>query len=119
MLSDTLKKIVDGTPGAKGAILMGFDGIIIELYKAKGSEDLDLDTLMTEFSFRVDELRKAAESLELGVVSEISIKTADGALLFRTISEEFFSAVLLSDSAHCGQGRWRLRSTIGEITAEL
>ena len=38
-----LQKIVEETPGARGAIIMGYDGIVIERYKARGSEDFDID----------------------------------------------------------------------------
>ena len=119
MLNDTLKKIVDEIPGASGAIIMGFDGIAIDQYKAKGAEDTDLDTIVTEFSFRFGDLRNAAESLEMGNVSDITVKMDSGTILFRGINEEFFAVVLLADSGHFGKGRWKLRSYATELAADL
>ena len=47
---DTLKKIVEGTPGAKAAILMGFDGISVEQFVAEGSGDpIDIESTAMEF----------------------------------------------------------------------
>ncbi len=119
MLPETLKKIVDGTPGAQGVIIMGFDGIAIEQYKTRSAQDVDLETIVTEFSFRFDELRKAAESLDLGGVTDITIKMDRGTLLFRSLNEEFFVVTLLDDAKGFGQGRWRLRAAQKPLLSDL
>ncbi len=119
MLFDTLRKIVEETPGATGAILMGFEGIAVMQYLAKGYEKVDLESIVMEFSFRFLELRKAARSLELGEISDITVKAEAGGVLCRVLSEEYFAAVLLHDSAHFGKGRWLLRSNAQGLVAEL
>ncbi|MEM9456125.1 MAG: roadblock/LC7 domain-containing protein [Myxococcota bacterium] len=119
MLFDTLRKIVEETPGSTGAILMGFDGIAVMQHLAKGQETIDIESIAMEFSFRFIELRKAAQSLELGEVSDITIKADGATVLCRVLSEEYFVAVVMHDSAHFGKGRWMLRATAGELIAEL
>ncbi|MCA9717574.1 MAG: roadblock/LC7 domain-containing protein [Myxococcales bacterium] len=119
MISETLKKIVEGTPGAQGAIIMGFDGIAIDSYKTRGAQDVDLDTIVTEFSFRFDELRKAADSLDLGGLSDVTVKTERATILLRVLSQEFFAVVLLGDAKGFGQGRWQLRSKQSQIMKDL
>lgn len=119
MLFETLRKIVEETPGSTGAILMGFDGIAVMQFLAKGHESVDIESMAMEFSFRFIELRKAAESLGLGEISDITIKAEAGTILCRVLSEEYFVAVVLHDSAHFGRGRWMLRSTASELVSEL
>lgn len=119
MLFDTLRKIVEETPGATGAILMGFDGIAVMQHLAKGHEKVDIESMVMEFSFRFIELRKAAESLDMGDISDITIKAEAGTVLCRVLSEEYFVAIVLHDSAHFGKGRWMLRSTAQELITEL
>lgn len=119
MLFDTLKSIVDETPGATGAILMGFDGIAVMQALAKGSEKVDIESTAMEFSFRFIELRKAARSLDMGDISDITIKAAGGTVLCRVLSEEYFVAVVMHDAAYFGKGRWMLRSKAAELVAEL
>jgi len=119
MLFDTLRKIVGETPGATGAILMGFDGIAVMQHLAPGHEDADIESLSMEFSFRFIELRKAAAALQMGEISDITIKAEAGSVLCRVLSEEYFVAVVLHDSAHFGKGRWMLRSSAAELIAEL
>jgi predicted regulator of Ras-like GTPase activity (Roadblock/LC7/MglB family) len=119
MLADTLRKIVEETPGATGAILMGFDGIAVMQYLAKGHEKVDIESVAMEFSFRFIELRKAAAALELGEVSDITVKAQAGTVLCRVLSDEYFAAVVLHDSAHFGKGRWLLRTNANQLVHEL
>src|SRR5688572_11023929 len=110
MLLESLQKIVRKTPGAAGAILMGFDGIAVMQHLAPGCEDTDIESAAMEFSFRFIELRKAAQSLGMGDVTDITIKADKQALLCRVLSDEYFVAVLLTDLGHLGRGRWNLRA---------
>ena len=119
MLFDTLRKIVEQTPGSTGAILMGFDGIAVMQHLAKGHEDADIELMATEFSFRFIELRKAAQALDMGDISDITVKAEAGTVLCRVLSEEYFVAVVLHDATYFGKGRWLLRSTAHELIAEL
>jgi predicted regulator of Ras-like GTPase activity (Roadblock/LC7/MglB family) len=117
-LTETLQKIVHNTPGATGAILMGFDGIAVMQYMADDS-DIDVESAGMEFSFRFIELRRAAQSLNMGEVSDITVKTDRQAILCRVLSEEYFVAVLMRDSAHMGKGRWVLRTSASELMGQL
>lgn len=119
MLAETLKKIVDETPGALGVILMGFDGIAVMQHLAGDSELEDIESIAMEFSFRFIELRKAAESLEMGEITDIAVKAAERTLLCRCLSGEYFVALLLRDAGHFGKGRWLLRSAAAALNAEL
>ena len=118
MLADTLKKIVDNTPGAAGAILMGFDGIAVMQIQAEGSQ-VDIESSTMEFSFRFIELRNAARALDMGPVSDITVKGEKMTILCRVLSDEYFVALVLTDPSHFGKGRWMLRSAAPELQLEL
>lgn len=119
MLPETLKKIVDETPGALGVILMGFDGIAVMQHLADGADLVDIESTAMEFSFRFIELRKAAESLEMGSIDDITIKAEQRTLLCRVLNEEYFVAMLMGDPGYFGKARWLLRSSSGALAAEL
>ena len=119
-MDQILRKIVEGTPGAKGAILMGFDGITVEQWvNPDFRDDLDIESMAMEFSFRFLELRDAANSLEMGMISDITLKAEFGTVLVRVLSHEFFVTVLLETAAHMGKGRWMLRSQAKALNADL
>jgi predicted regulator of Ras-like GTPase activity (Roadblock/LC7/MglB family) len=119
MLGDTLKKIVDNTPGAAGAILMGFDGIAVMQYQSEAAPLVDIESSTMEFSFRFIELRNAARALDMGPVSDITVKGEKMTILCRVLTDEYFVALVLTDPRHFGKGRWMLRSNASELQAEL
>jgi predicted regulator of Ras-like GTPase activity (Roadblock/LC7/MglB family) len=117
---ETLEKIVAGIPHAVGAVLMGFDGIAVEHYSVPGSEStFDVESIAMEFSLRFIELRAAAESLELGAITDITLKAEHALVLVRVLSPDYFVAVVMDDPAHFGKGRWVLRTQASALSAEL
>ena len=97
---------------------MGFDGIAVDQALAEGAE-ADIESMAMEFSFRFIELKQAAESLEMGELTDICIKAVHGTFLVRVITEEFFVALLLEHPGHFGKGRWMLRSTANALRDTL
>ncbi len=119
MLNESLEKIVQNTPGAAGAILMGFDGIAVMQYVSPEYDGIDIESTAMEFSFRFVELRQAAQSLEMGEVTDITIRADNRSVVCRVLTEEYFVAIVLADPAHIGKGRWMLRTTAAELQTEL
>ncbi len=115
---DTLKKLVDQNQGALGAIMMGYDGITIEKFIAPGVA-VDIETVVTEFSIKLRELRQAAVSLDLGVLKDITIKSDTNTLLFRELNDEIFVALVMKTAGNFGQSRWRLRQGAHALIAEI
>jgi len=119
-MDEILQKIVESTPGAKGAILMGFDGITVEQWvKPEFEAELDIESMAMEFSFRFLELRDAANSLQMGAISDITLKAEYGTVLVRVLSQDYFVTVLLASPGHMGKGRWMLRSQAKALSIDL
>ena len=111
---ETLKSIVDKIPGAKGAVLMGLDGYAVEKYVGDGSLG-DIEAVSTEFIGMVE----VARALDLGTVSDITIKAERGTLLARFLSEGYFAVVLMTETGNFGKGRWVLRKAADQLLASL
>lgn len=119
-MDEILRTIVEKTPSAKGAILMGFDGISVEQWVHPDHEDdTDIESMAMEFSFRFMELRDAANSLGMGGLTDITLKGEYGTVIVRVMSEEYFVAVMLGSPGHMGKGRWMLRSQAKALNADL
>lgn len=114
MIGDTLKSIVDKIPGARAAVLMGLDGYAVEKYQ-RDDEFGDIETLSTEFI----EMVKASRALDLGSVSDITVRAERGTLLARFLSEGYFAVVLMGDGSNFGKGRWVLRTAADQLLASL
>ena len=99
---------------------MGFDGIsVAQWVKPEFEAETDIESIAMEFSFRFLELRDAATSLEMGIVTDITLKAEFGSVLVRVLSQEYFVTVLLTDAGHMGKGRWLLRSQAKALRTEM
>ena len=121
MFQTHLKKLVDSTEGGVAGLLMGFDGIAVDTYidpNPPGGAP-DINTIGMEFSFLLTQVKKAAESLELGGVNEVTIRTDRLTVLMRAISGEYFVALAIRAEGNFGKGRYLLRVVTPKIQAEL
>ncbi len=105
MFSEILQRIVEGTGGGIGAVLMGYDGIAIDQYFAP-DEELDLQMVVVEYSNVLKEIRKTADILSLGDMEEISIRTDRLIIVIRVLNDEYFVALVINRDGNFGKGRY-------------
>ncbi len=104
--------------GATAGLLMGFDGIAVDSYRVV-DETVDINTVGMEFSFLLNQIRKAAELLEIGAIEEVAIRSATLTIVIRVLSPEYFVALALAPSGNYGKGRYLLRVETPALRAEL
>ncbi len=114
MFNQTLEKIVSNCAGGVGAVLMGYDGIGIEQFTADESS-LDLNLVGIEYSNVTKEIRNAVEVLKLGDLQEMTVKTEHYYVIIRSLTEDYFVALVLRRSGNFGQGRYLLMREEGEL----
>ena len=117
MFDGSLEKIVKDVQGAKAAVLMGFDGILVDMFGE--AEDIDVESMGMEFSVLLKEVRKAAELLDAGSADEMTIRTDKMLAVLRTVNEEYFVAMALSPDGNIGKARYMLRVTVPRLDNEL
>jgi predicted regulator of Ras-like GTPase activity (Roadblock/LC7/MglB family) len=116
-----LQKLIEDTPGALAAALMGSDGIPIDAVRAAGSR-VDLPALAVEFQRVLEEARKASGALEgdaCGRLNELILNTSRSQLLFREVDAEYFLVVALEPSGSLGKARYLVRCLLQELRREL
>src|SRR3569832_1141496 len=74
MFAKHLKKVVDNIDSGITTIVMGLDGIPVDQY-VRQTDRLDVTTVGMEFSFILAQVRKAGESLQVGNLEELAVKT--------------------------------------------
>jgi predicted regulator of Ras-like GTPase activity (Roadblock/LC7/MglB family) len=119
MFREHLQKIVDNVEGGQAALLMGFDGIEVESYSLEEAVQPDISTVGMEFSFIFGQIRKAAEILEIGDIREVTIVADKLVIVIRQLTDEYFTAVTLTDRGNFGKARFMLRVTAPRILQEL
>ena len=83
------------------------------------ADAMDIESMAMEFSFRFLELRDAAKSLEMGAISDITLKAEYGTVVVRVLSPEYFVAIILGDGSNMGKSRWLLRSNANALNSDL
>lgn len=113
MYREIIKKIVEDCEGAVAAVVMGFDGIAMDSY----AEDdiIDIQTVGMEFSFVLNQVRKASEILEVGALEEVSIHSEGFIFLIHVLNEEYFLGLALEPEGNLGKGRFLMRMALSSL----
>jgi predicted regulator of Ras-like GTPase activity (Roadblock/LC7/MglB family) len=122
----TLRKMIDGVPGALGIALMGSDGIPIAEVAGPGSADGDpgdgegeVGAIGVEFGRILEEVRKASDGVAGGRLEEMVVGLARFWLLFRLVDEELFVVAALAPSGNLGKARFLMRRHLLALQEEL
>lgn len=118
MFQEALQKMVDRVPGGIAGILMGYDGISVAAY-TRPEDPTDIQTVGMEVAHVVSQLRRAAESLMVGDLSEVSLKTEKLVVLLYALNAEYFLAFAVAPTGLFGKARHTLRMLAPTIRAEL
>jgi predicted regulator of Ras-like GTPase activity (Roadblock/LC7/MglB family) len=113
-----LQDVCQGVDGAVACSLMGVDGIEVDTHLA-GDVDVDVKSLMVEYSGLFRGARDAAGALEAGGVAEFSVSTEKIWTVARMVSPEYFMAVALRPEGNLGKARYLLRITVPKVRSEL
>lgn len=118
MFQESLKRLVVETEGGLAGLLMGFDGISVDSYVGN-SMPSDIQTVGMEFSFILSQVRKATEILELGGLTEFTIRAEKLTVIIRVLTPEYFLALAIQPDGNLGKGRYLLRILGPQFQAEL
>jgi len=116
--SEVLKGLTGDLKGAKGALIVGMDGIIVDEYSSEQS-GVDMSSIGAEYGNVLKEIQKASQSLQFGEANEVAVTTEAVCLIMRKINEEYFVALLLSPDGNIGKGRFLVRSATRRLVAEF
>ena len=118
MFSELLQGIVEETPGAVGAVLMGYDGIAIDQYFLP-QDEVDLNILAIEYANVLKEVKQMTEVLDTGFLEEVSIKTANYYIVLRAISPEYFVFLTVNSHGNVGKGKYLIMRDAVKIREAL
>jgi predicted regulator of Ras-like GTPase activity (Roadblock/LC7/MglB family) len=113
-----LQEACERVEGAIACSLMGVDGIEVDTHVV-ASDDLDVKSLLVEYSGVLRSAREAAEIHQAGGVSEFAVSTERLTAVARLISPEYFMVLALKPEGNQGKARFVLRVTAPKVRAEL
>jgi len=115
---ESLERVVNETGGSLAAMVMGFDGIAVDLFNRSGAE-FDLDTFGIEISQIIDSINQTSNMLEIGWAREVIINTEQTNILIRLLNEEYFLALAMESGGCFGKGRYLMRVEASRLLEEL
>lgn len=118
MFKEILGEIVDGVDGGLAGLVMGYDGIPLDNYVASDRE-VEIETVGMEFSQILQNIRTAAEMLEVGAAAEVAVKAERLTMVLRLVTDEYFVAVALGPEANVGKARFLLRTRAPKLAEAL
>ncbi len=113
-----LQEVCRSCDGAVACSLMGVDGIEVDTHQ-EGGGDVDVKSLLIEYSGLFRTAREASEAHDAGGVSELSISTDKVLTVARLVSPEYFMVVALTPDGNFGKARYLLRVTAPKLRSEL
>jgi predicted regulator of Ras-like GTPase activity (Roadblock/LC7/MglB family) len=116
---EDLEAICGRVDGAFAASLMGFDGIAIETAQVNPPAGIELLNVIVEYSGILGQVRQAAESLQMGKASEVSIRTEKLVAVARPLTPDYFVLLALAPDGNVGRARYELRIAAPKLVAQL
>jgi predicted regulator of Ras-like GTPase activity (Roadblock/LC7/MglB family) len=118
MFKDVLRDLVEGTDGAIASLLMGFDGITVDSYTRDASA-LNVETVGSEYSVVLGQIKQAASMLDLGTTQEVAVQAENMITVIRLLNDEYFVAMALAPSGSLGRARYLLRVQANKLLERL
>jgi predicted regulator of Ras-like GTPase activity (Roadblock/LC7/MglB family) len=118
MFKSILREVVENADGAIAGILMGFDGITVDSFANEGS-GVDMETIGSEYSQVLQQVKQAAQMLELGNAKEVAVQAEHMTTLIRLINDEYFVAVAIKPNGNLGKARYLLRTQALKLLEHL
>src|SRR5215208_5341427 len=113
-----LEQVCQSIDGAVACSLMGVDGIEVDTH-VMASGDVDVKSLLVEYSSVFRSAREAAEAHAAGGMTEVAISTDRLTAVARLVSPEYFMIVALTPEGNLGKARYLLRVTAPKLLSEL
>ena len=118
MFKSILREVVENTDGAVASILMGFDGITVDSYVDDAS-GIDMETVGSEYSQVLTQIRQAAQLLEMGSAREVAVQAENMTTLMRLLNDEYFVALAMQPTGNLGKARFLLRMQAAKLLENL
>lgn len=116
---DSLRTIVRSVDGAIAASIMGVDGIPVQQYEAEGENDVDIPSLLVEYSALIPQVQRSAQMFAAGGLEELSIKSERLVTIIRPVTSEYYLCLALRSTSSSGKGRYMLRVHAPKLAGEL
>lgn len=120
MFTELLRKALDGVDGAEACVLMGFDGIAVDVAVRRGADLASTaQELATELSPHLSALQRMTADTGQGALVETAFGAERVVGVARVLDGNYFLLLLMKPGSLLGKGRYLLRVLAPQVLAEL
>src|SRR5262249_46007319 len=117
---DALSQICAKVDGAVVATIMGVDGLPVDSFEAAKSDDMDVASLLVEYSALIPQVKKSVAMFEAGNLEELAIRSERLTTIIRPVTSEYFVALAVRTvGTNFGRSRYVLRVHAPKLALEL
>ena len=116
MFDEVLLALRSGLPGARAALLVGADGMLVA---GGGEEGPSWELIGAATADLVRRSAAAHREAGLAPAAELTWGGLSGTLLYRAVTPEYGLLLALGAGAETGRARWLLRRTAARLLPEL
>lgn len=116
-LGEALGRLIRDLGSARGAALVGMDGIIVE--EVQGDPGADLAGIGAECCELLKSVEQAATEQGLGAALELTASFESGDIVIRRVNPEYFVLLVIRPDGNYGKGRYLLRREAAAIQEDL
>src|SRR5262245_25299757 len=117
MFKKTLEGLLSRLDEARGAAIVGLDGIALEEHTR--GPGLDLDRLAAECTSLIKTAAETGRALDQGSATEVVLRCEGAQTILQSLTAEYFLCLILGPEAPLGRARYELRKTCERLEGEL
>jgi predicted regulator of Ras-like GTPase activity (Roadblock/LC7/MglB family) len=117
MFKEQLQHLLDKTPGALAASVMGYDGIPIDSVDAANAGDAQ--SALIELGNLASQAKAAAEASGTGEMRDITLTSTRFTALLLPITSEYFLGMVVAVDGLTGKGRYLMRVAAPKMADQL
>ncbi|HQU83275.1 MAG TPA: hypothetical protein PKY59_09135 [Pyrinomonadaceae bacterium] len=109
MFREVLHNVLNRTEGCLGVLIMGIDGIAVESVWKDGAKQGNLEVALAEFTALMRNADRTKTDSHLGGLREMSIAGDRAIFILRSVTKNYFLAMILLPDGNFGRARYELR----------
>jgi predicted regulator of Ras-like GTPase activity (Roadblock/LC7/MglB family) len=117
MFKDVLQGLVGRLDEARGAAIVGIDGIALEEHSR--GKNLDLERLAAECTSLIKAAGETGRALEQGPAKELVLRCEGAQTILRSLTADYFLCLILGPDAQLGRARYELQKACHRMEGEL
>ncbi len=113
-----MKELVEGTPGAGGAIFVDWEGEAVEQYSLDG-DSYRLKVIGAHKGVMLKLIDDAQKAINNDTVNSVTIRMNNFHVLMAPVKEGYFVAMTLDSNAVLSKGHYMLRKAVEALAKEM